>query len=285
MVRFTTGRYFAAAAFALLPMLSRELRCLNVPYAQLGPIAVHFPSRVETNEMLQQQFPRWDLKLIAEKTGIRQRYIADPRETSSDLAVEASRKAIRRLRHRPGFDRLCAAVHTDTRLPTADNELPDPGPLGAEYALRRAGLQPGLQRVRVRTGGGRWADPKRCSPSNVLLLTAETYSKFIDQDDRSVRTIFGDAAAATLVTAADERSMWGFQFGSDGSGGDMLLVADGGARHLDDAIQAAEPQTLEQPNLYGRSGADQFHRRRNPATGRQDPRRYATVLMAMSTST
>ena len=63
-----------------------------MPYAQLGPIAVHLPSRVETNEMLQQQFPSWDLKLIEEKTGIRQRHIAQPRETSSDLAVAAAEK-------------------------------------------------------------------------------------------------------------------------------------------------------------------------------------------------
>ena len=73
--------------------------------------------------------------------------------------------------------------------------------------------------------------------TNVLLVTAETYSKYIDPDDRSLRTIFGDGAAATLVSAVDQRSLWGFQFGSDGSGGDMLLVADGGGRHADDALR------------------------------------------------
>ena len=41
---------------------------------KIGPIAVHLPSRIETNEMLQEQYPRWDLKLIEEKTGIRQRH-------------------------------------------------------------------------------------------------------------------------------------------------------------------------------------------------------------------
>ena len=61
-----------------------------MPYAQLGPIAIHLPARVETNEMLQQQYPRWDLQLIAEKTGIHRRHIAEPGETSSDLAVAAA---------------------------------------------------------------------------------------------------------------------------------------------------------------------------------------------------
>src|SRR5690606_2968726 len=55
---------------------------------------------------------------------------------------------------------------------------------------------------------------------NVLLVTAETYSKYIDADDRSLRTIFGDAAAATLITASPERTLWGFQFGTDGGGAD-----------------------------------------------------------------
>ena len=71
----------------------------------------------------------------------------------------------------------------------------------------------------------------------ILLVTAETYSKYIDPDDRSLRTIFGDGAAATLITAASERSLWGFQFGTDGTGGDLLLVADGGARAAKDAIK------------------------------------------------
>src|SRR5262245_21643371 len=71
----------------------------------------------------------------------------------------------------------------------------------------------------------------------VLLLTAETYSKYIHPTDRSLRTIFGDGAAATLVEAAEEPSLWAFQFGTDGTGADTLLVAKGGARPQQDAIK------------------------------------------------
>jgi 3-oxoacyl-[acyl-carrier-protein] synthase-3 len=71
----------------------------------------------------------------------------------------------------------------------------------------------------------------------VLLITAETYSKYIDPTDRSLRTIFGDGAAATLVEASEEPSLGGFVFGTDGSGGNMLLVAQGGARPAETAIQ------------------------------------------------
>ena len=71
----------------------------------------------------------------------------------------------------------------------------------------------------------------------VLLITAETYSKYIDPTDRSLRTIFGDGAAATLVEAAEEPSLGAFVFGTDGRGADTLLVTEGGARPKQSAIQ------------------------------------------------
>ncbi|MEC8432156.1 MAG: ketoacyl-ACP synthase III, partial [Planctomycetota bacterium] len=71
----------------------------------------------------------------------------------------------------------------------------------------------------------------------VLLITAETYSKYIDPDDRSLRTIFGDAAAATLIEASDTPHLSGFRFGTDGSGADTLIVGDGGARNSENAIK------------------------------------------------
>ena len=56
--------------------------------------------------------------------------------------------------------------------------------------------------------------------NNVLLITAETYTKFIDSNDKSVRTIFGDAGAATLIVATDDckPKIGPFVYGTDGSG-------------------------------------------------------------------
>ena len=207
-----------------------------VPHAQLGPIAVHLPDRVETNETLQQQFPRWDLKLIEEKTGIIQRHIAGERETSADLAVAASE----RLFEERGIDRgsidfvLFCTQTPDYPLPTTSCLIQD-----------RLGLRTGCGALDFNLGcsgfvyGLAMADGLIQSgvAERVLLLTAETYSKYIDAEDRSLRTIFGDAGVATLVTTAATPSLWGFRFGSDGSGGDMLLVGDGGGRHPDDAIR------------------------------------------------
>ena len=71
----------------------------------------------------------------------------------------------------------------------------------------------------------------------VLLITAETYSKYIDPTDRSLRTIFGDGAAATLIEPSAIPSLGAFVFGTDGRGADTLLVTEGGARPKDQAVQ------------------------------------------------
>ena len=79
----------------------------------------------------------------------------------------------------------------------------------------------------------------------VLLITAETYSKYIHPTDRSLRTIFGDAAAATLVEAADEPTLSAFQFGTDGTGADTLLVTKGAPARPKDAIRPRHRQRWE----------------------------------------
>lgn len=207
-----------------------------MPHAELGPIAVHLPEFVETNEMLAEQYPRWDLDLIAEKTGIQQRHIAAPEQTASDLAVLAAEKLISEQqidRNEIDFVLLCTQT-PDYPLPTTSCLIQDRLQLATrcgalDFNLGCSGYVYGLALADglIQSGAAR----------KILLLTAETYSKYIDPEDRSLRTIFGDGATATLLTSAEERSLWGFQFGSDGSGGDMLLVADGGGRPQEDAIK------------------------------------------------
>ncbi|PNY34581.1 ketoacyl-ACP synthase III [Rhodopirellula baltica] len=207
-----------------------------MPHACIGPISVHFPERVETNEQLQQEFPKWDLPLIEEKTGIRQRHVAAEGETSSDLAVKASEKLFSDYGiDRESIDFLLFCTQTpDYPLPTTSCLIQDRLSLrtscGAlDFNLGCSGYVYGLAMAEGLIQSG--------MAKRILFLTAETYTKYIDADDRSLRTIFGDAAAATLITAEATPSLWGCQFGSDGSGGDMLLVGDGGARAACDAIK------------------------------------------------
>jgi len=205
-------------------------------HAHIGPIAVHFPERLETNAELHAQFPGWDIPLIEEKTGIAQRFIAAENETASDLAVAAAEKLF--AEHsidRQSIDYILLCTQTpDYPLPTTacliQDRLGIPTTAGAlDFNLGCSGFVYGIS----------MAEGLICSgqAKRILLLTAETYSKYIDPEDRSLRTIFGDAAAATLIEASPSATLTGFRFGTDGSGADTLLVSDGGARPASTALR------------------------------------------------
>lgn len=198
-------------------------------FATVGPIAVHLPEKVETNAQLQAEFPDWDLDLIASKTGIDARHIAAPDECSSDLGVAAAQKLFAEHNVDPAsIDFLLLCTQTpDYPLPTTaclmQQRLGLRTSTGAlDFNLGCSGFVYGLSLADglIRSGAAR----------RVLFITAETYSKFIHPTDRSLRTIFGDGAAATLIDAGDEPTLSAFQFGTDGSGADTLLVTKGGAR-------------------------------------------------------
>ncbi|MCE5267957.1 MAG: ketoacyl-ACP synthase III [Planctomycetaceae bacterium] len=206
-------------------------------YAAIGPVAIHLPETVESNEFLRSQYPKWDMELVFKKTGIQERHIAAPGECSSDLGVAAAEKLFAEHNiDRNSIDFLLFCTQTpDYPLPTTacliQERLRLPRSIGAlDYNLGCSGFVYGLSLANglIRTGTAR----------RILLITAETYSKFIDPTDRSLRTIFGDGAAATLVEASDQPSLGSFVFGTDGSGADMLLVAEGGARPKETALQS-----------------------------------------------
>ncbi len=205
-------------------------------FARIGPIAFHLPKTVEDNDLLQALFPKWDMDLIYKKTGVRARHIAAPGETAADLAV----RAVERLFQQHDIDRdsidflLFCTQSPDYPLPTTACLLQDRLKLrtsiGAlDFNLGCSGFVYGLSMadglIRSRAA------------ERILLVTAETYSKYIHPTDRSLRTIFGDGAAATLIEAADERSLGGFVFGTDGRGADTLMVTEGGARPAADALK------------------------------------------------
>ena len=173
---------------------------LAMKFAAIGPIAVHLPEKVEDNDSLGAQFPKWDMPLIFTKTGIRQRHIAAPDECASDLGVAAAERLFREYDiDRSTIDFLLFCTQTpDYVLPTTACLMQDrlglPTSIGAlDFNLGCSGFVYGLSLADglIRSGIAR----------RVLLITAETYSKYIDPTDRSLRTIFGDGAAATLIEA------------------------------------------------------------------------------------
>ncbi len=205
-------------------------------YAAVGPIAIHLPAKVETNDDLQAEFPNWNLDLIYSKTGIRARHIAAPDECASDLGVAAAEKLFTEFNiDRSSIDFLLFCTQTpDYPLPTTaclvQHRLGLPTSIGAlDFNLGCSGFVYGLSLADglIRSGAAR----------RVLLITAETYSKYIAPSDRSLRTIFGDGAAATLIEGAETPSLSGFAFGTDGGAADALFVPTGGARPAETAIK------------------------------------------------
>jgi 3-oxoacyl-[acyl-carrier-protein] synthase-3 len=176
------------------------------------------------------------MDLIYRKTGIRARHIAAPGECASDLGVAAAEKLFQQYEvDRRSIDFLLLCTQSpDYPLPTTaclvQDRLGLPTTIGAlDFNLGCSGFVYGLALADGLIRGGQ--------ARRVLLVTAETYSKYIHPTDRSLRTIFGDGAAATLIEAAAEPSLGSFVFGTDGRGADTLMVSEGGARPAATALQ------------------------------------------------
>jgi 3-oxoacyl-[acyl-carrier-protein] synthase-3 len=199
--------------------------------SSVAGIEYYLPENVLSTSDLAEEFPEWSVEKIDAKTGIRERHIASADERSSDLAVGAARKLFDSGACTPesvDFVLLCTQT-PDYFLPTTACLLQDrlgiPTSAGAlDFNLGCSGYIYGLGLAHGLISSGQ--------ASNVLLITAETYSKFIHPRDRSVRTIFGDAAAATIVRAveSDVPLIGPFVFGSDGRGAGNLIVPVGGMR-------------------------------------------------------
>jgi 3-oxoacyl-[acyl-carrier-protein] synthase-3 len=202
-------------------------------------IETHLPERILGNDELAALYPTWPADKILEKTGIRERRIAAPDETAADLAFEAAAKLFAATgipRGEVDFLILCTQA-PDFILPTTACILQDRlglrRDIGAfDMNLGCSGFVYGLSVAAGLITSG--------AASNVLLLTADTYSKYIHDRDKSVRTLFGDGAAATLVGRSDTGCIGPFVFGTDGSGAKDLMVEAGGFRTAPCAATAEE---------------------------------------------
>jgi 3-oxoacyl-[acyl-carrier-protein] synthase-3 len=197
--------------------------------AEIRAIATHLPERVLGNDELAALYPSWPAAKILDKTGIRERRIAAPDETAADLAFEAANElffASGIARDEIDFLILCTQA-PDFILPTTACVLQDRlglrRDIGAfDMNLGCSGFVYGLSVAAGLIASG--------AASKVLVLTADTYSKYIHERDKSVRTLFGDGAAATLVVRSESGRIGPFVFGTDGSGAGDLVVEAGGFR-------------------------------------------------------
>jgi len=206
---------------------------------KISSISYHLPEKTEGLIDLQRDNPDWDMPKLLEKTGIRTRHIASSDQTASDLAYIAAEQLLSDTQIRNQIDLLILVTQSpDYLLPTSACILQDRlrlsqncmafdinlGCSGFVSALSVAGglIESGV----VNTG---------------LILCADTYSKYIDKHDRACRPIFSDGAAAILVERTAIDSIGPFDFGTDGSGFEHLIVRRGGARDPDKASDHSHP--------------------------------------------
>src|ERR1035437_7254778 len=199
--------------------------------ASVSAIEYYLPGNTVSTEGLSAEFPEWSVAKIDDKTGIRTRHIAAPDECSSDLAVAAARKLFASGACRPeDIDFLLFCTQSpDYFFPTTACLLQDrlgiPTTAGAlDFNLGCSGFVYGLGLAEGLIASGQ--------ASTILLITADTYTKLIHPKDKSTRTILGDAAAATLLTASDVATplLGPFVYGTDGKGANNLIVPIGGFR-------------------------------------------------------
>lgn len=198
--------------------------------AYIKAISYYLPEKIITNDDLVKEFPEWTVDKIASKVGVLERHVVNDDETAVDLAVKAGEKLF--VEH--GIDResidfiLFCTQSPDYYLPASacviQEKLNIPTSIGAlDFNQGCSGFIYGLLLAK--------GIVQSKIASNVLLITSETYSKHIHPKDKGNRTIFGDAAAATLISSEGFAKIGNFDTGTDGSGANNLIVKTGGLRN------------------------------------------------------
>ncbi len=193
-------------------------------------ISYYLPESIYSNEDLAKDFPEWSIDKISSKLGIKNRHIVSNNTCASDLAFLAAKKLFLENKIEPDsidFILFCSQS-PDYTLPTTACILQDrlsiPTSAGAiDFNQGCSGFIYGLSLAKGLILGG--------IANNILLLTAETYSKYIHPKDKSNKAIFGDAAAATLISIDGFAEIRNFSLGTDGNGASNLIVKTGAARN------------------------------------------------------
>jgi len=199
--------------------------------AGIKAVRSFLPTRTVTNDHLSADFGEEYGRQILDKVGIATRHVATEQEFSSDLGYYAAERLFDdAVASRGDIDFLIFCTQSpDYFLPTT-----------ACLVHERLGLNDSCGAIDINQGCSGYIYGLALANSlinsglaaNVLLITADTYSKFINQRDRSLRALFGDGATATLLTAVDtDRNLIGpFVLGTDGRGADKLIVKAGALR-------------------------------------------------------
>jgi len=190
------------------------------------------PDRVVTNDDLAKFVDTSD-EWVLERTGIRERRMADDSEALSDVALPACRDALAQagLEGKDIDLLIVATVTPDMAFPSTAAILADK--LGATSAAAYdlsagcTGFVYALAQGYGLVAGG--------LARRALVVGGDLLSRILDWDDRSTLVLFGDGAGAVVLEAVPEQGFVGFELGADGAGGQNLWLPGSGSRLFDES--------------------------------------------------
>jgi 3-oxoacyl-[acyl-carrier-protein] synthase-3 len=197
---------------------------------KISAIEYVLPSIKITNNDIASKNINWTPEKIEQKIGIKNRYIVDKDETPLSLASKASLKLLESGVDKNSIDAIIYCTQSpDYFLPTSACILQNILGLRTDtycldYNLGCSGYVYGLAIAKGLMSIG--------IAKKLLLITAETYSRYISNEDFSNKSLFGDAATATLLTIDNDCEIKDFVFGTDGSGFENLIVKNGGSKFI-----------------------------------------------------
>lgn len=194
---------------------------------EINKIEYYLPEKVVTNLDLQNEFPEWDMEKTASKTGVFSRHFAESNETSLDLAIKACDKLFLEIDKEIIDGIIFCTQSPDYIMPS--NSFLIHKHFGLEHKvfafdlnLACSGYAYGMVIASSMINSG--------IAKNILFITSETYSKFINKKYRSAYTLFGDGAAVTLISKSDSSELIDSSLYSSGKDFETFYVPAGGYR-------------------------------------------------------
>ncbi|MCX6075570.1 MAG: ketoacyl-ACP synthase III [Campylobacterales bacterium] len=205
-------------------------------YAAFRSIGAYAPQKILTNEDLSKMVDTTD-EWITKRTGIKERHIAATNETTSDMGVEAAKKAI----ERSGINRseidmvICATISPDyfcmpSTATIIANKLSLEHVTAFDISAACTGFVYILSIAKAFIESG--------MKKNILIIGAEKLSAITDYTDRGTCILFGDGAGAAIISATDNKdeAIIDIHTGSDGTYADLLMTPNGGSGSIHDSI-------------------------------------------------
>ena len=225
--------------------------------AYIKAIEYYLPENILTNEQIAEKFPEWSAEKVTNKVGISERHLAGMDETAVDMAHQAAEKLFSLntgLREKIDFLLLCSQS-VDYKLPSSSCILQNS--LGLKTSCGAFDINLGCSGYEYGLAVAKGLIVSNIA-TNVLVITSETYTKYIHPEDKGNQTIFGDAATASIISTDGFAEIGEFVLGTDGSGANTLILKTGGARYPN---KTGKCTTLENgdicwdDNLYMDGGA------------------------------